>query len=232
MSFYKIKDKSIICFTKDELITSFEVTKKIELLQEMRSRGISFDDLRNNSQMNQLASIAAQRISDDRDDPEIFASLYVFLDFYNDGGSVCFELQDSFNPHKDKILTLRDLNKFRAGSYSDFIIKSKDGFRQFQLKRYRNDLNTQEVSNFIKEKVKHYGNDLGDTNLLIVLQSSNNNVSGINFHQLHDEIKSLNLKFHGQILISYNENNEEMVINQVYPDLTTTRIPIRYPSTK
>lgn len=141
---------------------------------------------------------------------KVFASLFIFLDFYEASSEICFELRNEFNPSRDKIITLEDLNKFRKGdSNSDFIIKSRDGLRKFQLKRYRNDLNTQEIFNFIKEKVAHYGNNLGDTkpNLLIVLQSLAHDVFKIDFHELHEKLKSLNLKFKGQILISYCENN-------------------------
>jgi len=234
MRFYKIKSENIICFQKSELSKLFEVTKKIELLQEMKERNISFDDLRNDYlKMEKLAGIVGERGAQNRDEHEVFAGLFIFLNFYEAGSEVCFDLREEFNLRKDKIATLKDLNKFRKNdSDSDFIIKSKDGLRKFQLKRYKGDLNTQEIFNFIEEKVCHYGNNLGDTNLLIVLQSQPYDVSYIDFHELHYKLKSLNLKFQGQILISYNESDKEMVINQVYPHLTTTRIPAQHPSTK
>jgi len=234
MKLYKIKNKNIICFLKDELSKLFEVAKKVELLQEIRKQNFSFDDLKTDySKMKKIADTVGERGAQHRDEHEIFASLFVFLDFYEANSEVCFELKNGFNPSKNKINTLKDLNAFReSASDSDFIIKSGDGLRKFQLKRYRNNLNTQGIFDFIKEKVAHYGNNLDDTNLLVVLQSSAYTISQINFHELHDKLKSLNLKFQGQILISYNENNKEMVINQVHPNLTTTRIPVQYPSTK
>jgi len=234
MKFYKIKNENIVCFLRDELSKLFEVAKKIELLQEIKKQNFSFDDLRADyTKMKKVADTVGERGAQHRDEHEIFASLFIFLDFYEVNSEVCFELRDKFNINKDRINTIEDLNKFRKSeSDSDFIIKSRDGLRKFQLKRYRGDLNTQKIFNFIKEKIAHYGNNLGDTNLLIVLQSPAYTISQINFHELHDKIKSLNLKFQGQILISYNENNKEMVINQIYPALTTTRIPVQYPSTK
>ena len=47
MKLYKIKNKNIICFLKDELSKLFEVAKKVELLQEIRKQNFSFDDLKN-----------------------------------------------------------------------------------------------------------------------------------------------------------------------------------------
>ncbi|MHA1371610.1 MAG: hypothetical protein ACTSRA_18070, partial [Promethearchaeota archaeon] len=185
----------------------FEVAKKSELLGEMIKQNLSFDDLRNDySKMEKLSNLVGERGAQHRDEHEIFVALFIVLDFYEAGSEVCFELEDSFNLNKDKILSLKDLNKFRTDP-PDFIIKSKDGLRQFELKRYRDGLNTEEVFNFIKKKVAHYGNDLGDMNLLLILQSSAYDISTINFHELHERLKSLNLKFQGQILIFYNEND-------------------------
>lgn len=232
MNYYKIKNNQIVYFSKSELSRLFEVAKKSELIGETIKQGLSFDDLRSDySKMEKLANFVGERGAQDRDEHEIFASLFVFLDFYEAGSEACFRLQDDFNPGKERIASLQDLNKFRADP-PDFIIKSKGGFRQFELKRYRDGLNTEEIFSFIKKKVAHYGNDLGDMNLLLALQSSAYDVSTINFHELNARLKSLSLKFQGQILISYNENNKEMVINQIHPKLTTSRIPIILPSTK
>lgn len=232
MNYHKIKNDQIACFSKNELLHFFEVAKKTELLREMIKQKISFDDLRNDyPKMEKLANFVGERGAQDRDEYEVFAALFVFSDFYGDRSEICFKLQSNFNIGKDKIVLLQDLNKFRADP-PDFIIKSEDGFRQFELKRYRDELNTEKIFNFIKKKVTHYGNNLGDTNLLLVLQSVAYDVSTIDFHELHMRLKSLNLKFQGQILISYNENNKETVINQVYPKLTTSRIPFKLPSTK
>lgn len=178
--------------------------------------------------MENLASIISNKIFNDRDDHEIFASIFIFLDFYESGSEICFELKD-FNPSRDKITTLQELNDFRDDP-SDFIIKSSDGFRGFELKRYRDGLTTNEVFDFLEKKIKHYGNGLGAINLLVTLQSIDNDISNVDFQELNTNLKSMRLQFQGEVLISYNENNKEMVINQVFPNLTTTRIPIQWKS--
>jgi len=225
MSFYKIKNRNVICFSKVELSSLFEISKKSELLKEMLNKNISMEEISNS---------VSHKGSNDRDEHEIFLALFIFLDFYGDESEVCFELNHNFNPHKNKISILKDLNNARANdSISDFIIKSKNDWRQFQLKRYRDELNTQKIFDFINEKVRHYGNNLGDTNLLIVLQPPIvYTITDISFHKLYEKVKSLNLKFGGQILILYNKNNNEQVIIQVYPQLTISKIPLRYPSEK
>ena len=92
-------------------------------------------------------------------------------------------------------------------------------------------MNTKSIFEFIRRKVAHYGS-LGDMNLLIIPQPEPYSLLNIDFRILHEKIRSLNYNFKGQILISFNENNKKMVINQIYPDLTTTEIPIQLPSSK
>lgn len=222
--------KNIVCFSKTELQSIFEVAKKTELFAEMTKQKISFGDLRDEPEkMKNLTSTISDRTSNDRDEHEIFASIFVFADFYEIGSEICFELKDTFNINRDKIITLQNLNYFRNDP-PDFIIKSSDGYREFELKRYRDGLTTDEVFNFLEKKIKHYGNGLGTMNLLLVLQSSGSDVSNIDFHELSSRVNLLSPRFQGQVLISYNENNIEMVINQVFPDITTTIIPIQLSS--
>ncbi len=230
MNFFKFKNKNIVCFKKEELQNIFEVAKKAEFFDEIEKQKISLEDLRSDpDKMENLAKIVSDRTSNGRDDHEIFASIFVFADFYENGSEICFELKNTFNSSRDKIITLQDLNHVRNDP-PDFIIKSSDGYREFELKRYRGGLTTNEVFDFLFKKIKHYGNNLGDMNLLLVLQSSGNDISKIDFYELNSKVKALNLKFEGWVLISYNESNKEMVINQVFPDLATTRIPMQLPS--
>ena len=233
MNLFKTNNRKILCFTKNELSELFENSKKLELVEEIENRNLSTEDLRNNPQkMFKIAKIISDNTSQHRDNHEIFAGLFVFSDFYDKHSEICFELKNEFKQDRDKIFSLNDLNKYRLGGPPDFIIKSGDGLREFEMKRYRNDLNTNTIFDFIKKKVEHYCNDLGDMNLLIVLQSEPFNILNIDFKILFENIKDLNFNFKGQILISYNENNEDVVINQVYPSLTTSRIPTQLPSTK
>lgn len=228
----KLKNKNIVCFKKEELQNIFSIAKKEKLLEEVKKQGLSLRDLQNDyRKMESLASVIADKTSSDTDDHEIFASIFMFVDFYELGSEICFELKDNFNTSKDKITTLNDLNNFRSDP-PDFIIKSGDDFREFELKRYRNGLATNEVFSFLKRKIEYYGNGLGLANLLVMVQSKGGDISKVDFHKINTDLKSLNLKFQGQVLISYNENNQKMIINQVFPELTTTKIPFQLPGQK
>lgn len=72
MKITKYKNKNLACFQKNELKNIFETAKKIEILNEMKQQGISFDELRgNHEKMENLASIISSKTSDDRDNHEI-----------------------------------------------------------------------------------------------------------------------------------------------------------------
>ena len=82
MNIYKLKNKNIVCFQKEELKNIFEVAQKTEFLNEIKKQGISLEDLKNDqNKMENLASIVSDRTSNSRDDHEIFASIFVVVDF-------------------------------------------------------------------------------------------------------------------------------------------------------
>ncbi|MBN1325542.1 hypothetical protein JW977_00975 [Candidatus Falkowbacteria bacterium] len=230
MNYLRIKSQLFICFNKLELKQLFESAKKAEIIIEMKKMGLSFNDLRNNKQkMIEISDALADKTVEHKNEHEIFAAAFCFLDFYKPNSQVGFELKNNFDISKDKITDLNDLKKAREeNTLSDFIIVSDDGLRNFQLKRYRGELKTEYIFNFIKGKLSGYGNNLGFINLLIILQVPNSDVSVVDFEKLNKQISGLNLNFEGQILISYNENNKFDVINRVYPELGTSRIPITF----
>lgn len=235
MNFHKLKNKNlIVCFTRQELSRIFEVDQKTKIIKLINDKKISINNLITDPEKKEeITDTISQQSTNSRDDHEVFGSLYIYLNFYEEGSEVCFELHNVFNPNKDTITTLKDLNRFRSGqSDADFIIKSHDGFRVFQLKRYQGKLNTQDIFSFVKKKMEHYGGNLGDTNLLVVLQSPHDYLMEVDFANLHEKLKGVNIKCDGQILISYNENDKFLVINQVYPSLTTSTVPVVYPSIK
>ena len=226
MNYFKFTNNHIVCFREEELKTLFENAKGMEILEEMQKRKVFFDDLRKDKQkMWNIANTIGSKTAEDKDDHEIFAVLYGFLKFFKKNSQICFELKNNFSLKK-QIKNLTDLKKVKKeDTLNDFIVKSKDGFRQFQLKRYRNKPTTNDLLKFIKSKLSHYCNNLGDTSLLIVLQSKEEDILEIDFYKINEEIKKIDLKSNAQILISYNENNKLEVINQVYPELARHEIP-------
>jgi hypothetical protein len=220
------------CFSQQELSAIYKTAKIKELQKEMAARNVSFDDLANDrSKMVEIANTVGDRGAADRDEHEIFASRFIFVHFYGNDSEICFEVRDEFNPTQDKIASLEDLIRFRKiATDSDFMIKAKDGFRNFQMKRYRGELDTKSILEFIVSKVAHYANNLGDTNLLVQIQGPDYARMNVDFHELHEKIKSRNFQFLGQILISYNDNNTAQVLIQVHAELTETKLPLLLPS--
>ena len=69
MNYYKLKGDINVCFLKGELLRLFEVAKKSELLREMRKKGFSFGDLKNDySKMEKLANYVGERGAQDRNE--------------------------------------------------------------------------------------------------------------------------------------------------------------------
>ena len=95
MNIVKLKNRNIVCFQKQELQNIFEVAKKAELLHEMKDREVLLEDLQNEpNKMENLAKIISDRTSNDRDDHEIFMSIFVFAEFYESKSEICFQLKN------------------------------------------------------------------------------------------------------------------------------------------
>lgn len=180
------------------------------------------------------------RILGDNTTTEIFAALSNFIDFYPTGSMLCFVLKESFDPNKTPIQTLTELKKaIRQDQEIDFGVLSKDkpsqsqlGLRQFQLKRYRGATNTDALFAFIERKLRHYGNSLGETNLLIILQLPGQSIDDIIFTELNRRLKELSIPYEGEILLIFNANNEFLIVKRVYPESGAAKIPLVLPSYK
>ena len=226
MKLLKLLSKNFICITKEEFELMFKQMSFRELENAMRTQGISFQDLADDTQkMIEISGTLSDKLDKNNDESEIFAAFYIFLQHYAPTSRICFELKSSFNHRVDRVDNYEKLNDVvEKNTPVDFGIESDGEIRLFQLKRYRNLLTTIDLLSFIKSKLAHYGN-LGDINLLIVLQGGGD-ISSIDFEELNKSLIEFNPTYNAQILIAYNELNETSVINQVFPELTTSRIPI------
>lgn len=150
------------------------------------------------------------------------------LDFYGNAAEACFEMNADFDPKKIHIDSLEELIKYREGpTTSDFGISTEEGFYDFQIKRYRGAMATEELFNFVEERIHHYCNDLGTTNLIVLLQPQTDDSANIDFHDINNRLLGLKFRSEAQVLIAHNEMNEHFVLNQVHPKLTRSEIPIR-----
>lgn len=162
------------------------------------------------------------KLVNNKEEKEIFLALYSFPKFYSNECKICFLLNEGVDPKEiDSIDKLRI--SLKEDDLTDFLLWHDAGISSFQLKAYMGKIDAGEVFEYLKKKLLHYGNDLGETNLLINLQSGGDIPEGF-FQDLHERFKTITLKGTGHILISYNEEDKFDVINTVYPTLGTTRV--------
>lgn len=213
----------MICFDPEELKQLFEAPSRQRIREESEKSGYSgFDLLKDQKKMEEISNRV--KLINSKEDFEIFCALYVFPVFYKEESKVCFLLNGKANPRA--INTLEDLKlNLKEKDLTDFIFWHKDGFRPYQLKTYRGKTEINEFFEYVREKLLHYANDIGEINILFLMQSEGD-FTGDFFQDLHERIKALRLKGTGEILLSYNEANQFNVMNIVYPNLGTTRIPM------
>lgn len=217
--------ENIICYDSPDLKALFEAPMRAWILEEVIKRKIE-DVLRDIDKMLQL--VAEWKGFKDKEEIEIFSALYLFPQFYPKGTQICFKLKDGIDPRKTPIESLDKLKIFlKENDLTDFLLRVDDGFRAFQLKAYKGKTTSKELFAFLKKKLDRYGNNMGDINFLIMLQSEGDIPENF-FKEIHEALLTLPLKGGGHILISYNENNKLDVMNTVYPTLGTTTVPYEY----
>lgn len=222
------KKENIVVLTKDELNSFYKDARQNEILKTLQEKGGSFSDLANNKHFkDEIIDSAVLKLGRDNDEVEIFVVSYMLPDFYDNDYEIGFSLRDGFNLAKDPINNLADLKKaIKKNSDVDFWILTKDGFRAFQLKRYRDDITNDALFAFLSEKLVHYCNDLGYTNLLILLQTQDDHDSKIDFEDLSKKIAMLGLNFPGSILVWFNEEDKFDVIVEIYPKFRVRKLPM------
>jgi hypothetical protein len=220
---YHNKQNNMICFDSADLAKFFEIPGKSKLRNAIIANGYLPEEIiTDTSKIEKI--ISSVKLIEDKEDIEIFAALYLFLKFYP-GAKICFLLKNDVDPKKEAIDSLEKLkSSLKENDLTDFGFMTTDGIRAFQLKQYKGKTLVIDLLDFIEKKLLHYANDLGEVNLLIILQSDGP-ITGSFFQDIHKYLMGLKIKGTGHILISYNEANKFSVINTVYPSLGTTRIP-------
>ena len=223
---YYIKKTNMICFDSKELRDIFEFEQKRELYKLLATKGYTAEELvaDNKQKMQEIAEELVAKGIKSKEDIEIFSALdFCFSYLKSDDSKICFVLKKGLQANKVIIKNIDDLKKsVEECTLTDFAIWY-GGLRQFQLKQYKGNLNTEDFYNFIQKVLISYGNQLGEINLLIILQGHGAKnavqISEIDFNKIHNKVKDLDLKFTGEILVKYNENNTHEVLCQIYPEL-------------
>jgi len=222
---YFIQKTNMIGFDLDELIKLYENAKTDELFKELNKSAINLNNFQDNKlKQNEIADRIVNNGLKKKEEIEIFIAIDACLAFYKKDSKICFVLRSGVKKDDIKIAKLEDLkNIVEEKTLTDFAIFSDDGLRQFQLKQYKNNLDTDSLFNFIKDKVYGHGHNSDNINFIFLLQGSGGLIQYIDYKKLKEKIESLNFSFSSQILILYNEQNKFNVINQIYPKLATCR---------
>lgn len=233
-----LRKPHMVCFGIEELEKIFENSQRRILFEEIDKSGHSEEEVLTDEQKkNEIVDLVVAQGLRKKEDIEIFAALDTCFSFYNHEDSrICFVLKRTIQKSEIKVKNLEDLKSIAEEStLTDFAIFS-GGLRQFQLKQYRGELKTDTLFNFMKKKLADYGNNLGEVNLLILLQgkigSDSVQETEIDFKVLHEKVLSLNLELKAEILLMHNEKNQFQIIHQVYPEYKILKKPFFLPSIK
>lgn len=223
----------MVCFDSKEIVSLFKKSKLKEIFEVCKEKGLTRNDLINDKlNFTRVVSEVVKRSKKRKEDIEVFMAIDDCLTWYPDANKkVCFVLKRNIQPDKLEIKDTTDLKKVvEESTLTDFAIWS-NGLRKFQLKQYKEKLETNCFLERIKKTLNKYGNDLDQTNLLFVLQSDDKNARlEIDFNDLNEKLIGLKIKNIGEILVQYNQNNNFIVINQIYPEVKSMRKKLSLPS--
>jgi hypothetical protein len=221
-----LKKKNMLCLSKEELKSIYKNAKIAELHAEIGKRGYTPEELRaDRAKLQEIVDAIHADSANDKEEIELFIAIFFQLELYPEDSRVCVIMKDGADPRKIPT-TFNELKRsIKENDITDFGIFSDDGLREFQLKQYKGDLTTNDLFAFIESKVRHYGNNLGDTNLLVILQRGGEDIQLIDFEQVCHRLNRIGIASRGEILISYNEENKFDVTIRVFPELGTLRKP-------
>ena len=213
MKIYKTNGRYCICLSAKEL-TIMLVTKFFkDLTSEISSEKLNEADISNH----------IKKLSDrsvDSHDYEYFASILDIYEHFEENCDFCFYLKPSYDYKKEQIKTLDDLTRYKEDP-PDVVILYKENFYEFELKRYREEVAVDPIYDFIKKKIiNHYS---GKRNYFIIFQPKPfSGISFKEFKELHEKIKK-EKNVPGIISFSLNNDNKEMMLIQIFPDLKISK---------
>lgn len=216
MKYYKTNQQLKVCLTAQEL-AHLTLSKDFPAIVEIARNNLQNLD---NAQIftNKLASKSANSKVH-----EYFTAILDLYELFNNDCQFCFNLNDRFNQRSDDINTLDDLEKHRLDP-PDVIVYYQKNYYDFELKRYRGELNTESLFDFINTKIiTHYSDH--NCNYYIILQPIPNSVLNLDiFENLHQKISQLKRNL-GKIAFSLNNDNKEMLLISVFPVFAINKRP-------
>lgn len=227
MTRFCYKKLNMLGFEIDELKQFLNQRWKNAIRKELDKRGLELYELHGKqSLIVEIVNCISEKGLRDKEYIELFAALEFCFLFFKDNPKIFYILKPGINPEEAVINELDDLKKLiKEDDLTDFTIINEGGARKYQLKQYQHELETENLAEYIKTKLHEYANDMGDVNLLILLQGereNKNNKWNIDFQVVHEKIMKVGYSFPGQVLISYNEQNKKNIVYQIYPEFNGT----------
>lgn len=217
MKILRFNGKLVACFSAKEIANLLVLKFFTKLFSKEELKNEPYDS---ETVFNYIRNLSNQTI--DSTDYEFYTAILELYDLFENKCEICFNLKTTFDPQINKITSIKDLYSYREDP-PDIIIRHEGKFYEFELKRYRDKFNFDELLSFLKNKIiMHYS---GRYNFLIILQlKPYSNIDLDIFKQLHEKLK-LEKNQPGIIAFSLNKNNEEMLLVRILPDLNISKRP-------
>lgn len=215
MKFFKTDQKLKVCFTIQELACLVLSKNLPEIIDIARNSGAL-----KNSKI--LTNNLAQKSANSKEH-ELYVALFDLYELFKNECQFCFNLKDTFNLKLNAINTFNDLEKFNNDP-PDVIVYHQNNFYEFELKRYRGELSAKSLFDFIIKKIiTHYSDH--NCNYYIILQPRPYSALNLDiFENLHKKIIQLKRNL-GKIAFSVNNDNKEMILINVFPELAINKRP-------
>jgi len=209
MKILKNNYKFLICFNAKELV--------LLLLSENFDEDLIYliNNLNNFKKAKKIAKEWAKKSVNSKN-YELWTAIFNLYEDFDKNCDFCFYLKDNVEINKIFIRNLNDLEKIKEDP-PDIVIYKGGKFAEFELKRYRGNLNEIDLYHFIEEEIiKHYSEPY---NFLIILQPKpGTKLSYEIFKKIYEKFKKISSKKLGRIVISFNQNNKEMIYVSIYPE--------------
>lgn len=139
---------------------------------------------------------------------EYFVAISLLYDDFNKNCEFCFNLKQSFDPGRNEIHFISDLEKYRDNT-PDIIVLYEGKYYYFELKRYRGEFSKESILKFIDDKITRYSSELGYNYLIILQLPEYTEIQLKIFEEISKSISEIKHK----IVFSCNSNTNNLFIN-------------------
>lgn len=217
MKIFKVNEQLKACFSSKEITNLLISSFFAQLFSTEKLKNEPYDSAIVSDYIKQLADHSANST-----DYELYTSILDLYEQFEKNCEFCFNLKNTSDLQIIKIASIQDFYRYREDP-PDVIVRYKNNFYDFELKRYRDEFTLDKLYAFVKKKIiTHYS---GKSNFLIILQLPPNSNIDLNiFEELYEKLKR-ETNQPGIIGFSLNNNNEEMILIRVFPEFNVSMRP-------